>query len=279
MIERPKTYSVPVIPESVDARRLSEQHYRAPGLREESTAVRTHAWLNGQGETAGVREYRTDPTEQNEIHTMDLYDEEIRRKRQAGPAKKPQTPEMQTISDEKSDTQSDRQSERQFRRSSAPVRHISKGSSSKPPTLPSKIFKNEDMFETPKSESVVLSPGTEARINSRISKASEPHAPSRRRSMASQYSIPQSIPQSEEMEHTIPPSLPSKGSRPGSPDSMATESRQSVRSAIESEPEPIQVFSPTAEESPTIHIQPRPASSRTKRGDSLQVSTTRSNAL
>jgi hypothetical protein len=249
------------VPTPVNARRLSENLYR-PQLGEVSPVARTTAWLNGNGERPGVHEHRMDPTEQNELYTMDTYEEELKMKHKLERAPKPRARDSAGYS--------------------TPVRRPSTASSSRPPSLPSKIFFQDGSvttLESPKSEVQTMSVSRETSFRgpSRASRTSEHTArPLRRRSLLSMVSVPPTE------EASIPPSLPSKNSGRGSPDSMETESRQSPRSipdedfgeeyeehheeaatsaAPESIPEAIQIYSPTVEEHQSTAVRSQPASS------------------
>jgi hypothetical protein len=222
----------------VDARRLNETLYRS-NLGELNPIDRTGAWLTGRGEQAGVRESRMDPTERNELHTMDVYEEELRRRRWSH-----------------QDTK-----ERSSNGHSSPVRRPSMVSSSKPPSLPSKSILGDEMAMSPisvsqRSYDETITQGE--RLES--PPGSECTATSRRRSMKSVASAPAT---------SIPPSLPSKDSGRGSPDSMATESQRSARSAIESVPEPIDILSPATEENQSTRVRSRPVSSASRRIESF----------
>jgi hypothetical protein len=242
----------------VNARRLSENLYR-PQLGEVSPVARTTAWLNGVGDRPGVHEHRTDPTEQNELYTMETYEEELKMKHKLERTPKPRARDSAGYS--------------------TPIRRPSTASSSKPPSLPSKIMYQEGSVTTldsPKSEVQTMSVSRETsfRAPSRTSRASEHTARPRRRSLLSMVSVPPTE------EASVPPSLPSKNSGRGTPDSMETESRQSPRSipdedfgeeyehheqatetVPESIPEAIQIYSPTAEEHQSAGVRSHPASS------------------
>jgi hypothetical protein len=245
-------------PITVDARRLNES-YQAPRLGEESPALRTKAWLGGRGEAPGVREYTTDPTEQNELHTMDVYEEELRRRRKTHR------------------TSSSRGSVSESQFSPVPVKRRPSGiSSAKPPSLPSKSSLDEEepeYLESPKSAQMTMSRGPSTRPRSRVSTVSDVSSdqterPARTRSVISVTT------ETPTEEHSIPPTLPSKGSRRGSPDSMATESRRSARSMFEDDdefPEAIEILSPINNDKESTKVRSRPPSSVSRRIESLMV--------
>jgi hypothetical protein len=221
----------------VDARRLSETLYR-PKLGELNPTDRTGAWLTGRGEQAGIREGRMDPTEQNELHTMDVYEEELRRRRRAHQDTRAQSSTG----------------------GGSPVRRPSMVSSSKPPSLPPKSIGGNEVGTSPGSASQKSLDETISQGERLESPASEYTATSRRRSMKSAASAPAT---------SIPPSLPSKDSGRGSPDSMETESRRSARSVVDSVPEPINILSPVTEENQSTRVRSRPASSASRRIESF----------
>lgn len=290
--------SVPALPTPVDARRLNESYVR-PQLHDADPTARTSAWVGGKGDHAGVRDYYGDPTEPNEVRTMEIFKEEMRRKAREG------------------DAYSKRQS-----KDDAPVRRRSTHTS-RAPTLPPKDGEAEaedeepEYIESPKSLMQTMSIETTSRRGpSRASARSDPKSERRSkgrsnsrvesrsdarsdvRSLGSEpdsehvRSIPsepdsehvRSIPSEASSEHiprpdfkarismfsaaesiplTIPPSLPSKDSGRGSPDSMETESRRSERSDVEDGPEPIHIFSPGPEEAST-KVRTRPSSSMSR---------------
>lgn len=241
---KPKKSSPPTM---IDARRLNETLYR-PNLGEVNPTDRTTAWLSGRGEKAGIKENRMDPTEQNEIHTMDVYEEELRRRRSSRQDTKPRS-----------------------HTGNGDLAHRKSMVSSKPPSLPSKSVLGEEMVMSPASASQVSidqtsSQGPPLRLESPSASEFTTPVAQRRQSMKSMKSIKSGI---SAPETTIPPSLPSKGSGRGSPDSMETESRRSPRSAIESLPEPIDILSPEAEENQATRFQSRPSSSTSRRIESF----------
>ena len=223
----------------MDARRLNDTLYR-PSLGEINPTNRTSAWLSGRGEQAGIRENKMDPTEQNELLTMDVYEEELRRR------------------GSKQDTRM-----RSYSGKGSPVRRPSMVSSSKPPSLPSKSILCDEIVMSPAGSVSQISTdqksshGPPLVLESPTASEFTTPAAMRRRSMRSMA------------ETSIPPSLPSKGSGRGSPDSMATESRRSARSAIESVPEPIDILSPEIEERQSTKIRSRPSSSASRRIESF----------
>ncbi|PVG01956.1 hypothetical protein CPB86DRAFT_805024 [Serendipita vermifera] len=258
------TYEPPI---TVDARRLNES-YQAPRLGEDDPGSRTKAWLGGRGEMPGVRDYTMDPTEQNELHTMDVYEEELRRRKRG----------HRTSSSRSS------ASERQI----SPVRvqrRPSGISSSKPPSLPEKESLDEEpeYLESPKSTQMTMSRAPPSRVSTSRVPTSRPRS---RVSLVSDVSSDQTerpartnsiisvTTETPTEERSIPPSLPSKSSRRGgSPDSMATESRQSARSMIDDDdddyPEAIEILSPVNNDQESTRVRSRPPSSVSRRIESL----------
>jgi len=223
----------------LDARRLNETFFR-PNLGEFNPTDRMSAWVMGRGEQAGIKDSRMDPTEQNELHTMDVYEEELRRRR------------MHQSNKTRSSTNV-----------GSPVRRPSMVSSSKPPSLPPKSIRSDELGTSPRSISQksfenAFSQGEPLESPPLSEYATTP----RPRSMKSVASVPPTP--------SIPPTLPSKGGR-GSPDSMETESRRSLRSDLDSVPEPINILSPIAEEHQSTRAQSRPESSASRRIESFMM--------
>ena len=298
---------MPTLPTPIDARRLNESYLR-PRTNDADPTSRTSAWANGKGDHAGVRGLYSDPTEPNEIRTMDVFKEEQRRKSRGDdsysrrqskdystPIRRQSTLSSKAPTKEEEEQAEDEEPEYiESPKSIMQTMSVEATSRRGPSRAAARVSSRAEGRSKPRSDSrpdsrsnarsdvrsdarsVVSDPDSEHVISIRSEAPSEYTPRPNYKSRISMFSAAESIPL------TIPPSLPSKDSSRGSPDSLETESRRSERSDIEDiedaedEPEPIHIYSPGPEEEST-KVRTRPGSSMSRQVREQSVSERRLN--